>query len=347
MPIVKWSVMDKLLTIAIPTYNRADKVKRLLSVIKDEIVSSRLRDQVAVIVSNNASTDNTHSAVSEFVNCGLNLQYYRQPENLGFGGNVRFLYMKASTEYFWIMGDDDLPLKGAIAKVVKTLEMYNPDIVLFSFIQPPGSTFRQFDYPEPVRLVSDPVLAIEHVLRYIKVSIYVMRKISIDSLQWQVLDKIRGGNWYYILLAFSVLEASSNLQLAVISEPLAMCDEDYYVISTDPYDLLQMKTSVEHPFVLKHSPGLFRFYKDKGYYTAIQFAYAVKIGSLSPEYPEEYDKFIRELECRFYTLLRRPRSLIQFMALKLRIAWLSPKIRPVVRWIKPLSVSRNNRVAVW
>jgi len=38
-----------MLTIAIPTYNRADKVERLLSIIKDEIFSARLQDQVSVI----------------------------------------------------------------------------------------------------------------------------------------------------------------------------------------------------------------------------------------------------------------------------------------------------------
>lgn len=88
-----------MLTIAIPTFNRAPKVKRLLKLIEDEILTSRLQDRVAVIVSNNASTDKTHSAVSEFLDCGLNLEYYRQPENLGFDGNLRFLYRQAKTRY--------------------------------------------------------------------------------------------------------------------------------------------------------------------------------------------------------------------------------------------------------
>ena len=62
MPIVKWSAMDKLLTIAIATYNRADKVKRLICVIKEEIFSSRLQDQVAVIVSNKSLKNSIHSS---------------------------------------------------------------------------------------------------------------------------------------------------------------------------------------------------------------------------------------------------------------------------------------------
>lgn len=335
-----------MLTVAIPTYNRAAKVKRLLNMINDEILTSQLQDRVAVIVSDNASTDTTPAAVSGFLNSNINIKYYRQPENLGFDGNIKFLYTKAETSYVWFMADDDLPLKSAIAKVVKTLEMYNPDVLLFSFIQPPGSAVKQFDYPEPVRLVSAPISVIEHVLRYTKISIFVTRKISFNSSQWQALDENLGDGWYYISLAFSVIEASPKLQLAIISEPLATCDEDYFTITTSPEGLLRMDRAVHHPFVLKYIPGLLKFYKDKGYYTAIQFAFAVKCGSLLAEYTEEYDKFIKDLECRICTLLRRPRSLLQFIALKLHIARLWPRIRPVVRWIQPLSVSRNSREAI-
>lgn len=335
-----------MLTIAIPTYNRADKVKRLLSVIKEEVFASRLQDRAAVIVSDNASTDKTHSAVSKFLNCGLNLEYYRQSKNFGFDGNLRFLYRQASTEYVWFMGDDDLPLKGAIGKVVRTIEMYNPDVLLFSFIQPPGSTARQFDYPEAVRLVSDPVSAITHVLRYTKVSIYVNRKVEFNAFQWRRLDENLGYQWYYLSLAFSILEASSNLRLAIVSEPLATCDKDYFVIAGVPEAFLHMEKIVAHPFVLKHTPGLFKFYKDKGYCQAIQFAFAAKYGALIPEHPKEYDKFIKKLKCRICILLRHPRSLLQFIALKLHIAKLWPGIKPLVQWIKPLSLSRNSRVVV-
>lgn len=332
MPIDKSSTRGKhMLTIAIPTYNRADKVKRLLSVIKDEIVSYRLQKQFAVIVSNNASTDKTHSAVSKFLNCGLNIEYYEQPENLGFDGNLRFLYMQSSTKYVWFMADDDLPLKGAIAKVVKALEMYNPDVLLFSFIQPLGSTFRQFDHPEPVRLITESVLAIESVLRYCKLSIYILRKIFFREDQWRTLDENLGNHWYFIPLAFSVLEASSNLKLATISEPLATCDEDFIRLHWVPEAFLCMDKMMRHSFVLAHSPTLSELYRERGYRSAIQFAFAVKVGSLLPERMEDYDKFIKELKWRFPVLLRFSRSFLQLIALKLHVAWLWPKIKYVIR----------------
>lgn len=323
-----------MLTIAIPTYNRIDKVKRLLSVIKEEIFSSRLQNQVAVIVSNNASTDKTHSAVSEFLNCGINLEYYRQTENLGFDGNLRFLYMQASTEYVWFMADDDLPLKGAISKVVKTLETYNPDVLLFSFIQPPGSTAKTFDFPETVRLITKPITAIESVIKYPKLSIYVLRKINFDELEQLKLNETVGDGWYFIPLAFSVLGASSNLKLAIISEPLATCDENFFRIAGVPEAFLCMDKMVRHSFVLVHIPNLPKLYCERGYYIAIQFAFAAKVGAHLPESPEEYDKFIKRLEWRIPVLLKAPRFFLQLIALKLQIAWLWPKIKYIVKKVK-------------
>jgi|LQYC01.1.fsa_nt_gi Glycosyltransferases involved in cell wall biogenesis len=323
-----------MLTIAIPTFNRAEKVKRLLSVIKDEIFSSRLQDQVAVIVSNNASTDETHSAVSGFLNCGLNLKYYRQLENLGFDGNLRFLYRQAKTRYVWFMADDDLPLKGAIAKIAKTLEMCDPDVLLFSFIQPPGSTAKTFDFPETVHLVTETVPAIECVLHCRKVSIYVLRKCFFTDRQWCTLDENLGDGWYFISLAFSVLEASSNLKLAAISEPLATCDEGFVRLPWTPEAFLCMDKMVSHPFALVHIPDLPKLYCKRGYYNAIQFAFAAKVGALLPESPEEYDTFIKRLEWRIPVLLKAPRFFLQLIALKFQITWLWPKIKYIVKKVR-------------
>jgi len=344
MPVVEKDIMQRpLLTIAIPTFNRAPKLKRLLNIIQEQIAASNLQACVCILVSDNASTDQTPAVASEFTGTGFNFTYYRQPQNLGLDGNLRFLYAHAKSRYVWFMADDDFPLKGAIGKLVNVLEAYDPDVLLFSFIQPPGSTVRQFDYPEPVRLVSDPVSAIEHILCYTKVSIFVIRKVAFDSSQWRALDENLGSGWYYISLAFSVLEASRNLRLAAISEPLATSDEDYFVIAYVPVALLRMHTIVQHPFVLKHNPGLLKQYHEVGYYQAIQFAFAAKTGGLVPESPQEYDEFIKDLECRIPTLLRRPRSLLQFVALKLRIASLWPNIRPIVKRVKTLFLSQKSR----
>jgi len=323
------------LSILIPTFNRANKLFRLLRFVASEIANSDIREQVQVLISDNASTDDTCKIISEFSTSHFKFYYFRQEQNQGFDGNLRFLYNQAQTDYVWYLADDDMPLSGSISTIIRAIQDNNPDLLLFSFIQPPGSTVRQFNFSESVHLVRDPIEAIENVLRYNKLSIYVMRKINFYSSQWQTMNENLGSGWYYISLAFSVLEASQNLVLAVISEPLATCDEEYFAISYSPWPLLNMERMVIHPFVMRNNPDLIKYYHRKGYYQAIQFAFAAKVGSLCPEYPEEYDKFIKELEYRILCLLRNPRALIQFIALKLRMASLWPKIKP---YVQPLRV---------
>ena len=334
-------MQQQLLTIGVPTYNRAAKLTRLLNAIQEEIAASNLEKEVCVLVSDNASTDQTPEVAREFMKADFDVAYNRHPVNVELDGNLRSLYTLATTPYIWFMADDDLPLKGAIRKLVDALREYSPDVLLSSFNQPPGSTVRQFNYPEPVRLVSDPVSAIEHIFRYTKVSIFVLRKVDFDDSQWRVLDGNLGDGWYYISLALSVLEASASLRLAAVSEPLATCDDDYIVIAYTPTPLLYMEKAAHHPFILHHSPNLVKFYHDYGYYQAIQFSFAAKSGGLLPAHPQEYDEFIANLDWRILALLRHPRSLFQFAALKLHIASLWSDARPFVRWIRQIASGRH------
>src|SRR4030066_885604 len=141
------------LSILIPTFNRCNKLVRLLNCIKDEVETCQLGNLVSVYVSDNASTDDTENQVREFRGNQLDVHYFRQSENVGFDGNLRFLYQKAGSEYVWFMADDDLPLRGAISNIISTIETHTPDVLLFSFIQPPGSKVRQFDYSGKVHSV--------------------------------------------------------------------------------------------------------------------------------------------------------------------------------------------------
>lgn len=310
-----------------------------------EISTHRLEDRIVVMVSDNASKDETPSIVSGFAGSFRHFVSYRQDENMGFDGNCRFLYAHADTQYVWFMADDDMPLEGSLSRIVDVVGTLGPDVLLFSFIQPPGTRIRQFDYPEPVRSIEDPVEAIVHVLRYPKVSIFVLRKVDFSDAERQELDKNLGGGWYYLSLAFSVLESSHHLRLAAISEPLAACDEDYTTIAWVPTPFLNLDKPLQHPYVLKHRPELekrfphlIRFFSEEGYYNAILCSFAAKSGSLTPECAEDYDEFIKALDFRAVKLLKRPRSLLQFIALKCRIAGLWPYIRPAVRRVRTLFI---------
>lgn len=112
-----------LLSICIPTYNRADVLELLLGDL--EVECAAYLDQIEVVVSDNASPDRTEAVVR---NSALPVVYSRNSENIGFAGNLLNATAKlASGEYVWIVGDDDLILPGGVARVIQSL-LAAPDV---------------------------------------------------------------------------------------------------------------------------------------------------------------------------------------------------------------------------
>lgn len=115
------------LVICIPTYNRAACLRRLLGVLERELQG--LESDVGILVSDNASPDDTPQVVHEFASRMPNLAAVRHPENVGADENFCRCVERVTSEYFWIIGDDDLPRAGAIALLVRMLAAHSPDIV--------------------------------------------------------------------------------------------------------------------------------------------------------------------------------------------------------------------------
>jgi len=107
-----------LLTIAIPTYNRAKYLGQLLSAIARQLKPEM---PVQVLVSDNASTDETQPLVHRFIQTGLALTYLRNDENKGPDANIFQCFSQASGTWVWIVGDDDIIVDGGIARVLEYL----------------------------------------------------------------------------------------------------------------------------------------------------------------------------------------------------------------------------------
>jgi glycosyltransferase involved in cell wall biosynthesis len=118
-----------LLTIAIPTYNRARFLRELLSVLFDQLVSE---PRVELIISDNASVDETPAVVQEYKERGLQIRCLRNDTNLGADGNILQCFEQASGKYVWIVGDDDVVATDAIAKILTCLGAEEYDLVYVS-----------------------------------------------------------------------------------------------------------------------------------------------------------------------------------------------------------------------
>ncbi|MCK7499236.1 MAG: glycosyltransferase [Comamonadaceae bacterium] len=98
-----------LLTIAIPTYNRADDLERLLATLAGEL--SGLEHKVDIVISDNASTDHTQAVIGRFTALWPRARVITQAVNLGMDGNFCSCAEHVEGEFFWLMGDDDLPMR--------------------------------------------------------------------------------------------------------------------------------------------------------------------------------------------------------------------------------------------
>jgi glycosyltransferase involved in cell wall biosynthesis len=108
------------LSICIPTYNRSAYLKRCI----DSILCSN-NDKIEVIISNNASLDDTDEVVKSFNDSRIRYQCLK--ENIGGDRNTISTLQLAKGEWVFILTDDDYLLPGALEKIINILEE-NSDI---------------------------------------------------------------------------------------------------------------------------------------------------------------------------------------------------------------------------
>jgi glycosyltransferase involved in cell wall biosynthesis len=114
-------VTRPLLTIAIPTFNRAFYLQlSLLRLVAD--VRFVGPDLVEVLVCDNASTDETAQVVREAQGLGLAVHYHRWSDNIGSDANIAAAFNLAHGRYVLLLGDDDLLHAGTLAWLVARLQ---------------------------------------------------------------------------------------------------------------------------------------------------------------------------------------------------------------------------------
>ena len=111
-----------LLTIAIPTYNRSTFLAETLQQLQLEMVRCSPCN-IEIIVSDNASNDDTTLIVNAFNESGFLIKYVLNSENIGSDRNIAQCFNLATGQYVLILGDDDLFVDGALDILVKELEI--------------------------------------------------------------------------------------------------------------------------------------------------------------------------------------------------------------------------------
>lgn len=111
-----------LLTIAIPTFNRAKILRNSLGKLLEQVSKSD-SSKIEVIVSDNNSTDETKNVIEEIFNrhSYLNLKPFYQSSNTGYFGNFKKCRELSTGKYFWLLSDNELITDGVIDFILPVL----------------------------------------------------------------------------------------------------------------------------------------------------------------------------------------------------------------------------------
>lgn len=123
--------MNKLLTIAIPTFNRAKLLDKQLAWLAEAIKG--FEADCEILVSDNCSTDNTQDVVKKWQSTLSNItfNYNKNPENIGVLKNITYCLNAATTQYVWTIGDDDPIQKRAVTYVLTKIKEHQNLSLLF------------------------------------------------------------------------------------------------------------------------------------------------------------------------------------------------------------------------
>ena len=91
------------LTIGLPIFNEEKKIGKVL----EDLFSQNYRN-FYLIISDNASEDNSYQICNEWAKKNKNIELVRQKKKLNINENFYFIYSKVKTKYFmWIAADDN------------------------------------------------------------------------------------------------------------------------------------------------------------------------------------------------------------------------------------------------
>ncbi|MFH1968367.1 MAG: glycosyltransferase family 2 protein [bacterium] len=113
---------NKLLSICIPTFNRVELLKYNLKSITDQFdIEPSLKNVVEIVISDNASSDDTKKMVVSFSEKYENIIYHRNETNIGFDRNLNNVVNLANGKYCLTLGDDDALFPNSLSLLIKKI----------------------------------------------------------------------------------------------------------------------------------------------------------------------------------------------------------------------------------
>jgi len=125
-----------MLTIAIPTFNRVERLINCLSALDAELTRDVYDTEIEVIVSDNFSQDTTWSYLQnfKFTNGRIRFTALKNDKNLGSVANIKKIIVASRGAHILWCTDDDYILPGSLRYLVTLIKDKNPSYLKTSLI---------------------------------------------------------------------------------------------------------------------------------------------------------------------------------------------------------------------
>lgn len=113
--------------IVIPTYNRREKLKRILDVLCEQTD----KNFIVTILDNNSEYD-SFKLIEKFINI-LEIRIIKKQVNTGMADNIATAFTVYNDGWMWLLGDDDLILKTSIETIRKNIINGKNNIFMYKY----------------------------------------------------------------------------------------------------------------------------------------------------------------------------------------------------------------------
>lgn len=121
---------QKLISICIPTYNRAPFLKECLESITAQFSDQRIQETINIFILDNQSADNTKNVAESFTSKFDNILYIRDEQKRDISRGISKAASYGDGEYIWVFSDDDLQTSESISTIIKNIENEKPDVII-------------------------------------------------------------------------------------------------------------------------------------------------------------------------------------------------------------------------
>ncbi|MBI3144820.1 MAG: glycosyltransferase family 2 protein [Pseudogulbenkiania sp.] len=245
---------EVLLSICIPTFNRAKFLNRLLTGLMPQV--DALGGIVNVYISDNASDDTTHVDCQSWSEKSGVFKFQRNECNFGPDFNISRAFDLADGKYVWVLGDDEVIAPGALKPLIDLLCDNDVGLVCLRTSEiPSDGDVPAMSHLKAIRIDSPEVLASKVRMFFTFISGVIINKL----LYAEKCAEDRSGllGTYLIQLGWVLPVLVSGKQHLYIASPIVAAEQNntggykLFTVFGENFVRLVKQYLVEHPSIQK------------------------------------------------------------------------------------------------